>query len=517
MKERNQKTIVIIGAGVSGMSAGIYGEQNGFHTILVEQNPRVGGLCTGWYRDGNYIDGCIHWLTGTREGTILCEDWKNVGAINKQEDIIYLPSWGTYDYHGTKVTFWRDLERAEREWTLIAPEDKKEIHGFFKMVADFSKVELPLRYPIEKISPKEALKLGFKVLGIWPSYLLSMKLSCEKYAERFTNPAIKFAITHVQPGDGNLFSMVYSYATVVEGNGGIPKGGSIFMAERMKHRYIELGGTLRLNAKVDHIIVKDNVARGVVLANGESIYADYVISALDPNYVTTRLLYGLYKNKEIEKRYHDPVNNPTPTCVLASYEVDIIPKFNVPYAFSTEPFFIAGIKNDHIVMRSYHFDPEYYVKNGKTVVNVLLDQYSSEYEYWNKLYKNQPAYKKKKQQIAEMVMNRIIKEMPELKGHIRPIDVATPKTLNRYTHCSRGAYMGFLFTSKKSMFSHDGTLKGLKNLYMAGQWFQAPGGLPLALVEGKFAIQRICRKENLSMIFKGQYAGLKKKRAKQPL
>lgn len=512
MKKRNQKTIIIVGAGVSGMSAGIYGQQNGFKTILLEMNPRVGGLCTGWYRDGNYIDGCIHWLTGTRPGTILYEDWKNVGAIDKQDDIIYLPSWGCFDYKGTKVTFWRDLERAEREWTLIAPEDKRQIHKFFKMVADFSKVELPLRRPLEKLSFKDAIKLGFKVVSVWPSYLLSMKKSCNKFAQKFKNPAIRFALTHVQPGDGNLFSMIYSYATIVEGNGGVPKGGSIFMAERMKHRYIELGGNLRVNSKVDHIIVKDNVAIGVVLENGESIFADYVVTALDPNYVTTRLLYGMYKNKEIEKRYHDPLANPTPSCVLASYEVDNILNINVPYAFDTEPFKLAGLNIDHIVLRSYHFDPEYYVKNGKTVINVLLDQYSYEYDYWNTLYKNQPAYKKKKEQISEMVMGRIVNKIPELKGHIRPIDVATPKTLNRYTHSSRGAYMGFLFTDKKSLFSNNGQLKGLKNLYMAGQWLIAPGGLPLALVGGKFAIQRICRKENISMLFKGQYAALKKKK-----
>ena len=58
-----KKTIVIIGAGVAGLSAGIYAEQHGLHAILLEKNPSVGGMCTGWYRKGYYLDGCIHWLT----------------------------------------------------------------------------------------------------------------------------------------------------------------------------------------------------------------------------------------------------------------------------------------------------------------------------------------------------------------------------------------------------------------------------------------------------------------------
>ena len=89
----SKKTIVIIGAGVSGLSAGIYAEQHGFRAILLEKNPSVGGMCTGWYRKGYYLDGCIHWLTGTKEGTLLNRMWKNLGAIDKQEDICYLDSW----------------------------------------------------------------------------------------------------------------------------------------------------------------------------------------------------------------------------------------------------------------------------------------------------------------------------------------------------------------------------------------------------------------------------------------
>ena len=83
---QNEKRIVIIGAGVAGLSAGIYAEQHGFHAILLEKNPSVGGMCTGWYRKGFYLDGCVHWLTGTKEGTFLNEMWKNVDAFRSQNE-----------------------------------------------------------------------------------------------------------------------------------------------------------------------------------------------------------------------------------------------------------------------------------------------------------------------------------------------------------------------------------------------------------------------------------------------
>ena len=108
------RNVIIIGAGVSGLSAAIYAEQHGMHAILLEKNPSVGGLCTGWYRGGEYIDGCIHWLTGTKEGTDLNTMWKNVHAF-KQEDIIDLDSWGTFEYEGQRVSFLADIKEAERQ------------------------------------------------------------------------------------------------------------------------------------------------------------------------------------------------------------------------------------------------------------------------------------------------------------------------------------------------------------------------------------------------------------------
>lgn len=507
----NRKTIVIVGAGISGMSAGIYAEQNGFHAIVLEKNPRVGGLCTGWTRQGRYLDGCLHWLTGTKPGTILNEDWKNVGVITPETKIIQLQSWGSFEYQGTTLTLWTDLDRCVKEWCEVSPEDTKEIKHFFKMVKDFTTVELPLRRPIEYLSFKDIMKLGYDVAKVWPSYLPTMRMTCEKYALKFKHPAIRWVMTHAQPGAGNLFSLLYSYATVVDGNGGIPEGGSHPMSERMKERLLELGGSLRMNADVDHIIVKKNTAIGVQLTNGEKIYGDYIVTALDPNYVVYRLLYGIYKCPQLDKRFLDTKKNPTPTCCLLNFEVEDMADINTPHSFEVEPFDVGGLTIDHLTIRNYAFDSKTFVKGNKTMMSVLIDQYSYNYDYWKKLYKDQPAYKAKKIELANQVVERIVKHYPCFEGKIKTLDVATPKTFNRYTNSSRGAYMGFLFTHQKGMFNHNGKLKGLKNLYMSGQWFQAPGGLPLALVEGKFAIQRICKKENLSMLFKGQYGALKKK------
>ena len=75
------KKIIIIGGGIAGLSAGIYGLQNGYEVTLYEKNATPGGECTGWNRQGYHIDNCIHWLTGCIPTNDLYPIWKNIGAL----------------------------------------------------------------------------------------------------------------------------------------------------------------------------------------------------------------------------------------------------------------------------------------------------------------------------------------------------------------------------------------------------------------------------------------------------
>ena len=503
------KTIVIIGAGVAGLSAGIYAEQHGFHAILLEKNPSVGGMCTGWYRKGYYLDGCVHWLTGTKEGTLLNEMWKNLDVFKSQDDILYLPSWGTYEYQGQKVTMWTDLDRAEKEWKELSPVDSKMIHKFFKMVRDFTKVELPLDLPLSLMPLHRKLKLGIDVLKVWPSYLKTMPMSCEQFANKFKNPCIRFALTKCQIGDGNLFSMLYSYATIVNGDGGIPRGGSKPMVERMKEKFLALGGTLKVNANVESIIIEKDAARGVKLANGQVIKGDAVVSCLDANYTLKKLLRDQYRLPSFEKRFANPKLNTSPSCMLLSFSVREDNNLPIPYSFETKSFEVGGLSIDHVTVRSYSYD-ETFTRKGRTVMTVMVDQTNKQYPFWRELAKDRVKYNKYKNDVANEVVSRIEEHFPSLKGNIELLDVATPYTFNRYVNTSNGVYMSFFFMTKGGMYSHRGTLKGLRDFYLSGQWLQGPGGLPIAMTQGKFAIQRICKKEKLSFVFSPSF---KKKKA----
>ena len=76
-----EKKVLIIGAGIAGLSAGCYGQMNGFSTRVLEMHDLPGGMCTSWTRGQYILDGCIHWLVGTKPGTKMNNIWSDLGAL----------------------------------------------------------------------------------------------------------------------------------------------------------------------------------------------------------------------------------------------------------------------------------------------------------------------------------------------------------------------------------------------------------------------------------------------------
>lgn len=494
-----KEKVVIIGGGVSGLSSGIYALQHGFDALIVEKNSNVGGLCTGWNRKGIYLDGCIHWLTGTKENTELNKMWKNVHAFSTQDDLIYLPTWGAFEYQGTTVTFYQNLAKAEQEWINISKEDTHQIKKFFRLVKLIASFELPLEAPISLLSIKSLAKTAVSFIKTFPQYELSMKMSCEEYANKFHSPALRFALTHAQPGDGNLYSLIYSYATIATGNGRIPKEGSVKLINNMRDRFLELGGSIIYKSPITSINVNKHQVTSISIKDHEDIVGDYYISSLDLNFLQKNLLKNKYKIKNLDKRFFTPDLNPAPSCVLISYLVKDMEKVNIPFTFECEPFEVGDASFSHLTIRSFSYDPTY-IHKEKTVVQVLIDQYSQNYAFWDDLKEDKEKYLAYKLFVADEVKKRIETRFPSLKEKIETLDVASPYTFHHYVNASRGSYMGYLFTARENVYMSNASIKGISNLLLAGQYVQCPGGLPLALSSGKFAIQRLIYKKTPKII-----------------
>ena len=76
--------------------------------------------------------------------------------------------------------------------------------------------------------------------------------------------------------------------------------------------------------------------------------------------------------------------------------------------------------------------------------------------------------------------------------------MATPTTYERYCNAWRGAWMAWANTPGAKIRAVRAAVPGLTHFYQAGQWLLPPGGLPVAVVTGKWAIQHVCRAEKVA-------------------
>lgn len=492
------KNVIIIGGGVSGLTTAVYLKKCGYDVTVYEKNATAGGACIGWERRGCYIDGCIHWLVGTKSGSKTRRLWEDVGALSPNTEIYNPEDYYTLDFgDGVRFTVWSDLQRLRRELTEFAPEDKKQIKKFCDLIARFQKIDAPVDKPTDLMSIFELLKIGLTMAGDYYYIKKTSSVSCAEYAKKFKNPYIRKWIAEHMSSDYNLMSFLYMLAHVSSGDGGIPVGGSREMVRRMENTLLSLGGNIRYSAEVAKIDVEGNRAVGITLKSGESIRADWVVSAAPTVHTLKELLSDKYKLKKIDERLRDRKTYPIYTYTTAVFKVSADMK-GAPLShkvYTNEPITLDK-HNYSIVYRNYSYDKTLKTSDNCSVVQATLSGDDDTYFWWENV-KNGGHYKEKKAEIANKMLELYLKKYPELVGKIEIIDVFTPLTYQRYLNGRHGSFQAFVQTSRAKSLMQKGEIRGLSGFILSGQWLLMSGGLPPAAITGRFAAQRICKHDRV--------------------
>lgn len=487
------KKIVIIGGGIAGMTAGVLLQKAGYITEIYEKNALPGGQCTGWKREGYFIDNCIHWLTGTKPGSALHELWKEIGALGDGVELYKKEMFYSSKLDGQTITFWRDKDRTRRELLALSPEDAEEINKLMDYVSFAETMVVPTEKPFDAMTLLDYMKLGMSMKEMAKVMKVYGNMDMNELAMRFKHPLIRRAITDYMPGGYQAYSFLVSYGTVTGGNGDVPKGGSLAMSLRIAEKYKQYGGVLHTNTSVEKVLVKKKKAEGILLENGERITADYVICACDTDYTFRKLLPGKYMPKGLRKMYENREQYPVNSGFQIAYAVDgVYAELTGTRVFSCEEMTVGAHPVSSMSVQSYEYEPDF-APEGKMVLQTNFAQTQEDYDYWKSLYTDKEAYEKKKAEIAGQAMKRVMAEYPFLNGKIRVIDVWSPMTYVRYCNAYQGAYMSFVTTKQAKSITVPGVVKGMDNVLLASQWLMGPGGLPTAAAMGKFAAWRIIK------------------------
>jgi phytoene dehydrogenase-like protein len=488
MMER--KSVTIIGGGIAGLSAGCYGQMNGFRTEIFEMHDRPGGLCTSWKRGAYTIDGCLHWLVGSKPGTNFHRIWEELGAVQGRRMIDHEEFLRIEGQGGRVLIVYSDLDRLERHMKELAPPDAARIEKLTKAARSVAQYDLPV---------DKAPELYGTIDGTW--FLIRMfpflrlmskwkKTTVREYARRFSDPFLREAFPLIADlPDFPMAGLLMMLAWMHRRSAGYPVGGSLEFSRSIERRYLDLGGEIHYRSLVTEILVEHDRAVGVRLADGTEHPGDITISAADGHATIFDMLGGKYLNHRIRGYYDNlPIFPPLIHVALGVNRSFAGMPASVIYALD-KPVMIAGHQQDHLGVEIDNFDPTL-APPGKTVLRVL---FPADYAYWKDLRQDRGRYEAQKEEIADQIVALLDERYPGLAGQVEMRDVATPVTWERYTGNWQGSMEGWLMTKETfPPFRMSKTLPGLKNFYMAGQWVEPGGGVPTAALSGRNIIQIIC-------------------------
>jgi len=309
---------IVIGSGIGGIACAIRLQSLGFETQVVEQLGDVGGRAYVRRVDGFVFDMGPTVLTVPHfieelfslerdaamldepdfPPSVLAEGSRIVsgasGGPNTQRyvDIVpILPFYRIYFDDGSFFDYDADPVNVRAQIARLAPEDLEGYERFHEAArAIFERGFLELGYTyfgslgsMVGVLP-DLLKLG----AIQPLFsLISKYFKSDKMRQVFSFEPLLIG------GNPLKVPAIYAMIHFVEKTWGVhfAVGGTGALVAAMVRKFEELGGTVRLNAKVDRIEVEKRgskrVATGVTLANGETLAADLVVSNAD--YATTYL------------------------------------------------------------------------------------------------------------------------------------------------------------------------------------------------------------------------------------
>ena len=431
---------VIIGAGMSGLAAGIRLAHYDQRVCILERHTTIGGLNSFYRLEGRDFDVGLHAVTnftpkGTRKGPLA----RLLRQLRfRWEDFALAPQIGSeIAFPDVRIKFGNGIEILESEISRCFPGEKDNFQKLLGAIVEYD----DLNQEMFELSTREILN------DLLQDRLLIEMLLC---------PLMWYGNARERDMDFGMFCVMFR-SIFCEGFGR-PFGGVRLILKNLVRRYRSLGGELKLRSGVDHIHVEDGQAVGVVLDDGRQIEAKQIVSSA-----------GLVETM----RMCDDVSEVDVSCAgrLSFYEtisiLDLQPQqigfdktvvfFNDSEEFCWErPEGIVDVRTGVIC------SPNNYVYAGKQEQlseGLIRITSQANFDRWGDLSEEQ--YGLEKMKWYDRLTSSAVRFIPDFRHRVIAIDTFTPKTIRRFTGHDQGTVYG---ATHKQL---DGSTH-LSNLYLCG-------------------------------------------------
>ena len=300
---------IIVGAGHNGLTNAAYLAKSGLDVLILEKNDYIGGAAvTREMHDGWFYSSCSYVCSMMRQ------------AIHRdlnltKHGLVLVPYLGTVVFadNGDTMTSYHSEEAEYNQLRQRSPHDADAMFRFQTDLGRYAQLirKTLLRTPPDPTSfrPRDIKELLWLAKQFWSlgekelyEYIRFFTMSAADFLDDyFEDDLIKAAMA--SPGvigtalgvysPGSAYILLHHVMGDVDGNigaWGLARGGMGSISNALAGALCEHGGEIRTSSGVEKILVKNGKATGVVLENGDELYAGIVVSNMDAKRTFTKCM-----------------------------------------------------------------------------------------------------------------------------------------------------------------------------------------------------------------------------------
>jgi phytoene dehydrogenase-like protein len=405
--------VVIIGSGLAGMTAANIMSRHGHSVLLLESHNKLGGFATWFFRDdrNHVFDISLH---GFPVGMI--KTCRKYWSKEIADSIVQLK-----DVRFVNPQFEIQTDFTKEHYTQVMVEkfglSQEKVEAFFKFLAQmnfYDKDQLTNRELFEKFFPGRNDVTRFLMEPI-------------TYANGSTleDPAITYGIVF-----SNFMNKgVYTFT-----------GGTDFLISRMKEELLKNNVDIKLQAKVEKILIEDGKAAGVVV-NGKIIKSKTVLSNGNIRSTILNLVGEEHFNQDfVNKTKAIRLNSSSCQVYMGLKEGATIPYIGELIFTSSHPTYDpARLLDLKVSSRTFSV---YYQEERRPRV-AIVSSTNCHYDDWKKLSPDE--YEREKNFMIEETLKGLEAFVPDIRDKLEIVEAATPLTVERYTLHPKGSSFGTKF------------------------------------------------------------------------
>lgn len=518
---------IVIGSGLSGLTAAAYLATNGQKVLVLERYDVAGGCSQTFRRKKEWqFDVGLHYVGGVKTGDIS-QVLKGIGLFDRVE-------WAEMDPDGFDTFIFPDFEfRVPKGWDAYTGRLVEAFPGEEEGIRRATGIFQDLMFELSRAGVPNA---GTDLADYMAKAPTVVAWAMRSLTELFDDCGLSERPRAVLTGQSGDYATPPSRTPVMLHAGLVDhylqegafyvKGGGQVLAGHLVELIHANGGRVRTHAGVTSIDVTGGIATGVTLKGGETITAPAVVSTADLKQTYLELLDpSLVPDDLIETVAGYRMATPL-VCVYLGLDFDLNDRMpNTNYWF--HPRYDPEKYYDHVAAGQFDPAPPVYITSasvkdpdtpghtppGCSTVELMTwatpdpKAWGIEPEDDAGKYSKQDAYLAAKDRIVEQLIDAAEGVIGELRPHILWKEAATPATQTRYTASTAGSSYGIELATDQFGPLRPAPKTAIEGLYLGGVSTRSGHGIVGAMNGGVQTASAVLGRDLRSEMSRGEVFG----------